>query len=39
MVARIAAGELEAKVMDGGKNAVAVALARMGGKARARRMG
>lgn len=35
MVARIATGEIEDKVMDDGKNAAAVALGRMGGKARA----
>ncbi len=35
MVARIATGEIEDKVTDDGKNAAAVALGRMGGKARA----
>ncbi len=35
MVARIATGEIEDKVTDNGKNAAAVALGRMGGKARA----
>ena len=38
MVARIAAGEIEDKVTDDGKNAAAVALGRMGGKARAEGM-
>lgn len=38
MVARIATGEIEDKVMDDGKNAAAVALGRMGGKARAKGM-
>ena len=35
MVARIATGEIKDKVTDDGKNAAAVALGRMGGKARA----
>ena len=35
MVARIATGEIEDKVKDDGKNAAAVSLGRMGGKARA----
>jgi hypothetical protein len=35
MVARIATGEIEDMVTDDGKNAAAVALGRMGGKARA----
>ena len=35
MIARIATGEIEDKVTDDGKNAAAVALGRMGGKARA----
>jgi len=35
VVARIATGEIEDKVPDDGKNAAAVALGRMGGKARA----
>lgn len=35
MVARIATGEIEDKVTDDGKNAAAVALGRMGGRARA----
>jgi hypothetical protein len=35
MVARIATGEIEDKVTDDGKNAAAVALGSMGGKARA----
>jgi hypothetical protein len=38
MVARIATGEIEDKVTDDGKNAAAVALGRMGGKARAKVM-
>ena len=38
MIARIATGEIEDKVMDDGKNAAAVALGRMGGKARAKGM-
>ncbi len=38
MVARIATGEIEDKVTDDGKNAAAVALGRMGGKARAETM-
>lgn len=35
MVARIATGEIEDVTADDGKNAAAVALGRMGGKARA----
>lgn len=35
MIGRIAIGEIEDKVTDDGKNAAAVALGRMGGKARA----
>jgi hypothetical protein len=35
MIGRIAIGEIEDKVPDDGKNAAAVALGRMGGKARA----
>jgi hypothetical protein len=35
MIARIAAGEIEDITTDDGKNAAAVALGRMGGKARA----
>jgi hypothetical protein len=38
MVARIATGEVEDKVTDDGKNAAAVALGRLGGKARAEGM-
>jgi hypothetical protein len=38
MVARIATGEIEDNVTDDGKNAAAVALGRMGGKARAEGM-
>jgi len=38
MVARIATGEIEDKVTEDGKNAAAVALGRMGGKARAKGM-
>jgi hypothetical protein len=38
MIARIATGEIEDKVTDGGKNAAAVALGRMGGKVRAEGM-
>lgn len=38
LVAKIAAGEIEDKVTDNGKNAAAVALGRMGGKARAEKM-
>jgi len=34
-IAKIATGEIEGKVTDDGKNAAAVALGRMGGKARA----
>jgi hypothetical protein len=35
MIAKIATGELEGATTDDGKNAAAVALGRMGGKARA----
>ena len=35
MIAKIATGEIEDKVTDDGKNAAAVVLGRMGGKARA----
>ena len=35
LIGRIATGEIEDKVTDDGKNAAAVALGRMGGKARA----
>ena len=35
MIARIATGEIEEVTTDDGKNAAAVALGRMGGKARA----
>jgi hypothetical protein len=35
MIAKIAAGEIEDVITDDGKNAAAVALGRMGGKARA----
>lgn len=38
MNARIATGEIEDKTTDDGKNAAAVALGRMGGKARAKAM-
>jgi hypothetical protein len=38
MVGKIATGELEDKVTDEGKNAAAVALGRLGGKARAEGM-
>lgn len=38
MIARIATGEIEDKVTNDGKNAAAVALGRMGGKARAAKM-
>lgn len=38
LIARIATGEAEDKVTDDGKNAAAVALGRMGGKARAKGM-
>jgi hypothetical protein len=38
MVARIATGEIGGKVTHDGKNAAAVALGRMGGKARAQAM-
>ncbi len=37
-IMRIATGEIEDKVTDDGKNAAAVALGRMGGKARAKGM-
>ena len=36
MIAKIATGEIEDVTTDDGKNAVAVALGRMGGKARAK---
>ena len=39
MVGRIAIGELEDVMTDEGKNAAAVALGRMGGKARAKAIG
>jgi hypothetical protein len=38
MIGRIATGEIEDKVTDDGKNAAAVALGRMGGKARAKEL-
>ena len=38
MIAKIATGEVEDVTTDGGKNAAAVALGRMGGKARAQSM-
>jgi hypothetical protein len=38
MIARIATGEVEDQATDDGKNAAAVALGRMGGKARAKGM-
>ena len=38
MVGRIATGEIDEKPTDDGKNAAAVALGRMGGKARAEGM-
>lgn len=38
MIAKIATGEIEDKMTDDGKNAAAVALGRMGGKARAEGM-
>jgi hypothetical protein len=38
MIAKIATGEIEDKVTEDGKNAAAVALGRMGGKARAKGM-
>ena len=38
MIAKIATGEVEDAVTDDGKNAAAVALGRMGGKARAEGM-
>ena len=38
MIAKIATDEIEDKVTDDGKNAAAVALGRMGGKARAEGM-
>lgn len=39
MIGRIATGEVEDKVTDDGKNPAAVALGRMGGKARAASLG
>ncbi len=39
MIAKIATGEIEDVTTDEGKNAAAVALGRMGGKARAASMG
>ena len=38
MIAKIATGEIEDRVTDDGKNAAAVALGRMGGRARAKGM-
>jgi len=38
MIAKIATGEIEDVTTDDGKNAAAVALGRMGGKARAKSM-
>jgi hypothetical protein len=38
LIAKIATGEVEDLTTDDGKNAAAVALGRMGGKARAERM-
>ena len=38
MIARIATGEIKDLTTDNGKNAVAVALGHMGGKARAQNM-
>jgi hypothetical protein len=38
MIAKIATGEMEDVTTDDGKNAAAVALGRMGGKARAARL-
>jgi hypothetical protein len=38
MIAKIATGQVEHLTTDDGKNAAAVALGRMGGKARAERM-
>lgn len=38
MIGKIATGEIEDKVTDDGKNAAAVALGRMGGKARAKEL-
>jgi hypothetical protein len=38
MIAKIATGEVEDVTTDGGKNAAAVALGRMGGRARAKGM-
>jgi len=38
MAGKIGTGEIENKVTDDGKNAAAVALGRMGGKARAKKM-
>ena len=37
MIAKIATGEIEDKLTDDGKNAAAIALGHMGGKARAKR--
>lgn len=39
MIAKIATGEIEDVTTDNGKNAAAVALGRMGGKARAEALG
>jgi hypothetical protein len=39
MIAKIATGEIEDKVTDEGKNAAAVTLGRMGGRARAAKLG
>ncbi len=39
MIAKIATGEIEDVTTDDGKNAAAVALGRMGGKARAEALG
>jgi len=39
MIAKIATGEIEDMTTDDGKNAAAVALGRMGGKARAASLG
>lgn len=38
MIAKIATGEIEDKVTEDGKNAAAVELGRMGGKARAKKL-
>jgi hypothetical protein len=38
MIAKIATGEVEDVITDDGKNAAAVALGRMGGKARAQKL-